>query len=333
MHIEEFLSKGYYVALPTKNNPKVYINVSSAANSKMGFGLYNPFSWKARLLKSGTNLLYSYANYFTKKIFSFSKSENETFIKEIERTLETNFQSSIYISTNKQKLVIQLISNNMIYGYVKFPLNDLGQVRILNEKNALEKLIGLRLAPKLLHTGTYEGKTYILTENIQGNIGHVEEDDWKSILNQYQKKNTFKLQTHPRITKLRLNLENNGLLDILKLINEGIKSGKDEYLEVFEHGDFAPWNLIQTKENILPFDYEYFEENGLQFLDELMYHFRVITLLKGKKGQAIIDELRMKFNRSDFEILFKIFLAKEILICKTAGEKYKTELNLLELLK
>ena len=105
----------------------------------------------------------------------------------------------------------------------------------------------------------------------------------KMIGNQYRKKNTYKLQTHPRIIELRLNLKDNGLLDILKLINEGVKSGKDEYLEVFEHGDFAPWNLIQTKENILPFDYEYFEENGLQFLDELMYHFRVITLLKGKK--------------------------------------------------
>lgn len=333
MQIENFLSNGNYIVLPTKHKPKVYLNVSDATNAKMGYKLYNPFSWKPRLLKSVSRLLFININSFSKRIFSFSNHNDSKFLRDIENSLGVSLQSSIYISTNKQKLVIQLISNNVIYGYLKFPLNDEGQYRILNEKFGLEKLSDLNLAPKLIHTGQYDGKTYILIENLEGSIGHVDETEWKSILNRYKKRNTFRLSDHPRVIKLRLDLEEKGFLDILKMINEDISSNNSNYLEVYEHGDYAPWNLMKIGNEILPFDYEYFVENGLQFLDEIMYHFRIIVLLKGKKGQEIIDEVRAKMDREDSETLFKIFLAKEVLICHATGENYETELNLLQLLK
>ena len=59
-----------------------------------------------------------------------------------------------------------------------------------------------------------------------------------------------------------------------------MKLSEVNYLEVYEHGDFAPWNLMVTEKGIIPFDFEYFEEFGLEYLDEIKYHFQIEHFLK-----------------------------------------------------
>jgi hypothetical protein len=104
------------------------------------------------------------------------------------------------------------------------------------------------------------------------------------------------------------------------------------YREVYEHGDFAPWNIIQTNTGLVPFDFEYFEEIGLEYLDELKYHVQIENLLKAKTGLELIDSISAKVNISEFQIMFQIFLIKEILTKTKGNESIGLEESLLQLL-
>jgi len=329
MNATKFLAAGVSIVLPTKKSPKVYLAIDNANIAKQSYKLYNPFSAKAKLLKYFTKFICVYLNTLAKTLLPNITHDKSKFIQDLENKFEEEIQSSIYFSTAKDKTVIQLQNNGKIIGYLKYAISPIGEKRILNEQKAIKLLSDLKLAPKILDAGYYEQKPYIILENIEGSIGYVSDNEYHKVLQSLKKEDKHKLIDHPRVLQLTQKLEEYQLNDLNNKIQRELASSMERYFEVFEHGDFAPWNLIRIKDDVMAFDFEYFEEKGLQYLDEIKYHFQLNHLMNKKTGLALIQSISDKINIQEFNLIFLIFLAKEIVNKKEARESDTFEKSLL----
>lgn len=325
----EFLSKGTYVVLPTKSNPRVLLSVDNCKLAKLAFKLYNPFSFKAKFLKKIVQFLCFNFNPLARIILPTIKVIKSDFIGFLENELNvSSLTSSVYIATIKDKLVLQLQSQNVIIGYVKYPLNKLGLKHLLNEKKAIEILSKKKLTEPFLLYETYNNTPFLIIKELEGEINIDNNLDIDLILNSYKKPQSFFLKSHPRIKQLSDMLINNDLQNYFTALQYLCELSQEVYCEVFEHGDFAPWNIIKSKSGSIPFDFEYFEVNGLEHLDAIKYHFQIECLLNGKKGQELINSVSAKIKLKEFKIIFKVFLIKEIVNKKESNQLFELEESL-----
>lgn len=319
----DFSSCGYYISIPTKRNPKVILSISNRNQVSLSFNLYNPFSIKAKIYKFFLFNFCFHFNFLARQIFAFKQNKNSEFIQFLEKFLNKKpIVSSIYFSTTKEKIVIQIQSNNKIEGYIKFPLNSTGKKNILNEKKALE-ILSKKFVTKPYNLFSRFNKTpFLLLNPISGIIKMNKKINIKDFLNSFKKTSKFLLINHPRIIQIKFYLETFKLKKYKNILDNVLKESKVFYHEVYEHGDFAPWNLIVNNEKITAFDFEYFEEKGLEFLDEIKYYFQVEYLINNNKNSSLIKTLSSKLNHVEFNNLMIVFLLKEIIIKKQNLENF-----------
>jgi len=332
MNATDFLSGERCIVLPTKSKPRVYLSIGNREMARLSFELYNPFSKKATILKGVTRFLCVYCNWLVKLVMPTVKVAKSYFILFLEKKLDKKLSSSVYLATAKDKVVVQVQDENGIVGYLKYPTSPIGTQRLLNEQKSISMLSTLKLVPEVVLNDVYNGTPFMMLQNLKGSIGQLSQQEYRPILTSLKKDRSFKLVDHPRIINLKDKLKALGLIDILDMLEIVIRSTRTSYFEVFEHGDFAPWNLIKTAKGIVLFDFEYFEERGLEHMDELKYHFQVVNLLHGKKGKALINAVSSKVNIQEFALIFQIFLIKEIVNKNEAKELYDFENSLLKTL-
>lgn len=333
MEAINFSSEGTYVVLPTKANPKVLLSINNSKLAKRAFKLYNPFSFKAKFLKTVVQFLCLYCNPLAKHVLPIIKVSKSDFISFLESELKvSSLTSSIYKGTINDKLVLQLQTDNGIIGYVKYPLNKLGLKHLLNEKKAIEILSHKKLAEPFLLSQAYNNTPFLILKAIEGEIKEDNNIDINLILNTYKKPQSFLLKEHPRIKQLCDTLITFNLQSYFNALEHICRSSQELYYEVFEHGDFAPWNIIESENESIPFDFEYFEENGLEFLDAIKYHFQIEHLLNGKTGKELINSVSAKVILKEFEIVFKVFLIKEIINKKETKQSFELEASLFKTL-
>jgi hypothetical protein len=329
-----FLSAGTFVVLPTKSNPKVFLSIENRKTAHLAFNLYNPFSNKAKFLKAVVKFLCFYCNPIAKILLPTIKTNKSDFIAFLEKSLKSaSITSSVYMATIKDKVVLQLQADNKVIGYVKYPLNNIGLKNILNEKKAFDILSEKKLIDSYLLFDSYKETPFLILKEIDGEIKRNSSQDINLILDKYKKPKTFLLKEHPRILQLQEALKSNDLQIYLNVLGSVCATPKQVYHEVFEHGDFAPWNLIQSQKKCVPFDFEYFEEEGLEYLDAIKYHFQIEHLLNGKTGFELIDAMSSKVNIKEFMIIFQIFLIKEIINKHETSESYNFESSLLKIIQ
>lgn len=329
----DFLTLGPYISLPSKHNPKVLLSVKSKNHTSLALNLYNPFSFKAKVYKFFINFIFVHFNFISKKLFTKQKSTQSDFITFLENAINIrHITSSVYYSTVKEKVVIQIQSSNKIIGYIKFPLNQIGTKNILNEKKAIDILSKQNLTDKYILFNYYKKSPFILLKPINGQVSLNSKINIRKILNQFTKNKKFLLRDHPRILQLMESLKIAKLHAYTNVLENACNTSKFKYYEVYEHGDFAPWNIIKDKNNFFLFDFEYFEENGLEYLDEIKYFFQIEYLLKGKTDFELIEILSKKLNLNEFNILMTVFLLKEIVVKKSSNQSFKIEKTLLNYL-
>lgn len=328
----EFASAEVVVVLPSKKNPKVYLAIDSAEVAKLSFQLYNPFSTLGRLLKRVIEVLAIRLNGISKLILPTLEVRKSAFITYLEDELNTPLISSVYVATAKDKVVLQLIVNNKIFGYLKFPISSIGISRINTEKEGIQILSGLGVVPKILYTKVYKNTPFIILRNLEGTIGDVSAEEYKSVILQFKKSECYTLQEHPRVISVLGYLKKYDLNDLIVRFNEVAKNSESTFLEVYEHGDFAPWNLIRTAEGLQAFDFEYFVEVGLEFMDEIKYHFQIAHHLKGLSGKPLLDAVIDSVNSEKIKLLLHFYLLKEIMLKTEEGISVNLEMQLLELL-
>ena len=182
MNNTDFLSGGICLVIPTRKNPRVYLNIENSEIAREAFKLYNPFSKKARILKGFVKFLCIYFNSIAKIILPTMNSEKSNFIYALEQKFKKRIQSSIYFSTAHDKIVIQLQEKGLAFGYLKYAISSIGCVRVLNEKRAVHLISKLNLIPSLIHEGNFENMPFIMLPNIEGSIGRVQPVEYQTVL-------------------------------------------------------------------------------------------------------------------------------------------------------
>lgn len=332
MNVTRFLASKTAIAVPNKTNPKVWLAIDNAQLSRVSFNLYNPFSFKGKLFKKVVRFICVYSNGLSKIILATTTKTASPFVKHLENELGKKLTSSVYIGTAKDKVVLQLADSNTVVGYVKYPLTKQGEGRLQNEKKAIRILSKLTIIPDLLFEGTYEGIPFIILKELSGKIGNVHNTQLISVLKSFEKGNLHKLTDHPRLIFLKQKAVELGLVYLVNRINNLAIKSNVKYKEVYEHGDFAPWNLIQIAKGILPFDFEYFFKDGMEFFDEIKYHFQIVNLIEGKSGEQLIKTLSSRIDLDEFLVVMELFLVKEILIKVEENKPYNLETELIQYL-
>ena len=334
MDATKFFSSNKYALLPTSDNPKVALVVDNPILAKNSFKLYSPFSKKAKALKKTSVFVFTYVNRLSKFLWGMRKEEKSEFISYLEIKLNKSLISSLYFSTIQDKVVIQLQTPSAeIVGYLKYPLNKVGLRHLNTEKNAIELLSEKHIVKKYLLHDEFDGKPFILLSNLEGVFGIVTRNNIDGLLLRFKRKGVYKLIDHPRIIELKKSVIFNDISSFLPQIEKICQKSNLRYSLVYEHGDFTPWNLIKVNGEYIPFDFEHFVENGLEYFDLIKYYYQIGRLLKSMKAEELIVYVSEQINIKEIGSLFQLFIIKEIVRNKEENAPYNFEINILEIIK
>ena len=326
-----FFSKSKYIFLPTKNNPKVAISIDNFSITKNAFKLYNPFSPKAKFFKRVVMFFYLYFNLLG-SMFATKKAKSQ-FVEYLETLLGQHLVVSIYYATINDKVVLQLQSlDAKVIGYLKYPLNEIGLKHINNEIEAYELFSSLKIVEPYILAESYNNVPFLLLKELNGEIGLVEKNYLNIVLEKLKRENTYRLADHPRILEMQKVLLENKMLEHQTKVEKIVANSKGEYKLVYEHGDFTPWNFVKVEENYIPFDFEYFVENGLEYFDIIKYYYQVGKLLEFKVNEELVSFISDNVNIQEIKELLELFLIKEILRGKEEGEPIEFEINMIKVL-
>ncbi|TLU65067.1 hypothetical protein FE810_09065 [Thalassotalea litorea] len=329
----EFNSKNLYLSLPSIKKPRVKLAVDSSVNLKNSFKLYNPFSLKARVLKFVCYWLIILIPDSVLRIFLTRESNTSDFIKFLEYELGESFISSIYFATSKDKVVIQLQNKRSeIVGYIKFPLNETGIKHLHNEIKAYKIFSEIGIVENVLHTGFYENTPYILLKPLDGKVIRKSNGYAEVIAGKLLRENEAKLQLHPRALGVLSDLKSLSLIEVHDKILLMLEKADLSYRLAFEHGDFAPWNVIESNGKIIPLDFEFFVENGLEHMDLFKFYYQQGTLINNLRGSELIKNLVHALKVEEFDSLFSVFLGIEIVRKCKLEENFAFETSLLNML-
>ncbi len=331
MHVDKFSSMGSSVGLPSSKSPRVILAVENASIARNAFQLYNPFSQKAKVFKSLVNSFFCYANPLAKQLLAKNSSEKSKLQTYLEQEFGMALFLSVYRATAEDKVVVQLQSKEAeIIGYLKYPLNDLGLKHLKNEKKAIDILSANRIISSYKKKGAFENRPFLILEPLQGEIGLVDDLFITYLLSSFKRDKVFLLSKHPRILQLKQKLVDYEMTNYLETLNSLCKQSSNNYALAYEHGDFAPWNIVQVENKYIPFDFEFFVEDGIEFFDLIKYHYQVATLLEKKRGEELISYIKEKTGVEEFTLIFQLFLIKEITRCYEENEPYDADAKLLE---
>lgn len=327
-----FYSANSYIFLPTKKNPKVALCIDNTTLVNNAFKLYNPFSLKAKILKSVSRFFFTTLNIFIQQLGT--KKEKSNFIIYLEKLLDKELHVSLYFATANDKIVLQLQSSEeKVIGYLKYPINDIGLKHIKNEIKAFEILSDNGIVESYILSDIYDDKPFLLLRELNGTIDKVEKQFIETILKSFEKDSSYQLIIHPRIVKLKDSLIKNNMLKYLTILENMCDNSNINYKVVYEHGDFTPWNIIKVKDDYIPFDFEYFVEDGLEYFDIIKYYYQVGKLLESKKDKELLEYIIDNVKIQEIKELFTLFLIKEIIRQKEENDSFEFEeimINIME---
>ncbi len=334
MNKNDFFSSNKYIYLPTSTNPKVALVVDNATLAQNAFSIYNPFSQKAKLLKKISQAVFTNFNAISKMIWGVNQEDKSAFVSYLENKLGKSLVASLYFATIQDKVVMQLQTPDAeIVGYVKYPLNKVGLQHLENEKKAIEILSKNRVVQRYILYDEFDSKPFLLLTALEGEIGLIERQQIDALLLKFKRETVYKLADHPRIMELKRSLDANSMLKYLPLIEKICQNSTMEYALVYEHGDFTPWNIVKVNDNYVPFDFEHFVEDGLEYFDLIKYYYQIGKLLERMKSNELIAYISGEISVKEVRELLQLFLIKEIIRNKEENEPYEFEIKMIEILE
>ncbi|WP_242092373.1 hypothetical protein [Aestuariivivens sediminicola] len=326
-----FYSDGKYVSLPFFKK-RVSLNINSLKAIENGLSLYNPYSKKALIFKIFfKRYVLSFRNVFRNFLKSHSNGE---FINHLEKVLQMKFTSSIYYPTISDKLILQLLdSNEDIYGYVKIGLNPKGNHKIINEIRGVKEMAsrGLLDEDYLIHSGTYYGCEYFLMKPIEGQSAKcLSRRDIDMLLDKLKSNEKFKLREHPGFLKLVNRAKIMNRVKLMEILLDIKNTSNFSYNLVIEHGDFALWNILITNNGLIQLiDFEYYSNQGIEFVDLFNFYFQKGKLILKLEGERLIKYLKDNISLDTFNEMLKVFLINRILLQEEECSNQNHEFELL----
>jgi hypothetical protein len=310
-----FFSESTYLSIPNRKNPKVILAIGNTKMAKNSFEIYNPFSLKAKVFKRIVRFLCVNFNSVFLRFLNVEEHKKSEFINFLNDQFQVKFTASIYNATLKDKVVVQLQTKGAIFGYVKFPINEIGLKNITNEIRAIQILSKERIMNLQMQCFEFKDTPFFILPDLQGNFENIPDKEVLQLIESYKKDVVLELKNQPRILEIKDFFVSRNLKKELSILNSVIQNSKEYYHEAYEHGDFAPWNIVKTKEGLAAFDFEYFTEKGVEYFDLIKYHFQVGRLLKGKSQKELYSYISEKIRIQEIKEILSLFLLKEIMNC------------------
>ena len=217
------------------------------------------YIYRVNIPKYLNNIFSKKKNIFSKELFiSITNTAHEN-SKEIKFIIDNNTRKIKYLEkkSNVSKTKSKIKNESKILIYLKKKKLNLSPKLISINKNRQEFL-------NFNHTNTNFDKPKIiflkkLIQNRKVNLDH-----W---INKIKRLKTYDKNEFQSIKK------------IIKIIPKNLQS---RY--VIEHGDFAPWNLLEDKnKNVIAIDWEFGELQSLPFIDIIHFQSKIDFLLNHKK--------------------------------------------------
>lgn len=309
----EDLLEGYYLKIkPPRGNKIFYFNLENNIVFNNSLELLQPHSKEGRLFKKYLKKSFLFFKIIKKVGLIKKKKGNEIFINSIHKQI--NFegnQMSFYKSEDSDKIVIQIISNEFVKGYIKFPLNQKGVEKLKQEIQNYRFIKNKDVTPKFFYCKFNSIPLLFVEKLIPLRIDHF---DLKSFLKKLKSSEKYKLVDHPRQKEIKRKFfdatNNQNLINMLDL---RLSKNSNKFCVVFEHGDFTPWNLFQNENReVKIIDLEYSNPLGLEFIDEIRYYYSEEKLVQKKNEVNLYKLIQSKFDGiEDFNLVYILFLMEE----------------------
>jgi hypothetical protein len=205
-----------------------------------------------------------------------------------------------------QKLVVQLWGDGKVLGYMKFGKTSTARSRIEREYTVLSGLAA-NLGPRPLKLARFVDGVAMIIRPIYGkqlpaSISSL--NTAKKLLSSMTKNVTYLVHEHPWMKDINERHRNN-VTPCLDALSE------QTWPVVFQHGDFAPWNVFQDNSGILrAIDWEHGTLEGFPYLDQAFFLLQVGRLInrwspeKAKKYAE--SELGRELKRPQAEALIRL---------------------------
>lgn len=277
---------------------KVWVMPEDAVQGAME--MYQPSSYAGKKLKN--SVLKKHKIPFYVRSSKVEKSNIEI-TKEIRKQLEdllgiSDFYVATYMgeqwTSQNDKAVLQIYSDDEIYAYVKVTTNPNNAKRFEKEANALRQLreSGIECVPKVIGLDlNSEVKMFAqssdkpmgqevkleFNEQILSTVKDIVDKTKRSI--DYEDSDFCK---SVEFLKTQISVFDHEQQSIVKEAIKKVESADITF--AFSHGDFTPWNIYYVGDEIRLFDLEYCSKSMPEYVD--VFHYLTQKTLLGKRYTA-----------------------------------------------
>ena len=236
----------------------------------------------------------------------------------------------IYVGTpgNQQKAVVTLVNpvTGMPMAVMKVALGISSSTSLVNEAKTLQRLnnAGVKNIPKLLSSELKPDRTWqtVISGQLSSRRLTANHIDWLLKLPKPGKTTSFDNQRKALVTHIT-NTQNEIHVQHFQIIFQAVNNiqGQHNVPLITVHGDFAPWNIKQTPDELAIIDWEDAEMEGLPLWDLCHFHFIQAHLFSdnNKIKSLYSDPLITRYlegiglHRRDHRILVLLYLLFKVI--------------------
>ena len=292
--------------LPSLDQPRWFIPLTSPAVSAAAFNLYSPTRLSARLKRAAVKVaVHARAPIWYRDQIVLAQREPSP-LERRTRELFPNQDISIALSAgapegarNRKVSAAVIARNGQILAFLKLATSSLSESLLRNEARILSEMSARNVArgsiPELLLAESVDGPYVTAQSPLQGRpVASRFTEAHRSLLGDLRIDNRAAAQTD-LVIGLRsriaaLDAEEPQLSSALDQALMGL--GSMPLPVGVMHGDFAPWNLRFHHGRIRAFDWEYGSMSAPSDLDEIHHRLQVGHLLENWTVERAMHELR-----------------------------------------
>ena len=274
IHWDRFFQSGANViALPSWAQPRLFVNAETWQTRWLGSDLYPASRWYARAFRHFLR---------TKALLGLGEIHRANVDFKLDEFLTRAGYSgwttwSVLVGTEgpTQKVILELrTTQGLVAAYLKYGSSQVSRKRIAQEHAVLSTL-PKDLAPFPLYFGDFNGGVGLLLAPVLGKRLPIRSGLPGHVVQYARSLPVFDEQrgdTHPWLSRF--------LTTDIPLIVAAVESLASRTWTVLpQHGDFAPWNIIERKGLIIPIDWEYGTLKGFPGADLAYYLLQVAALI------------------------------------------------------
>lgn len=299
------IPSGKITKLPNRSNPKLIIPKIDQIKSWRYSAFFPAFRKIAKLYRQGLRVS---ALFRASEIVNESDLGNE-FILFCEQAFEKEIDAGVVLIGTKgptQKLTIQIWSQNVIIGYIKY--SNLKQaIKSISNEHQVMKDVPESIRPKALRIQELGNGIALALSAISGDQIEPKLSNTNKISQAIEplvREKLVEIGNHPWVHKLKANQLD---CDIDRWLN---RLASKKWPIVIQHGDLAPWNIIRNESSLKLIDWEFGNSQGFQYMDEVFYILQTARLIyKWKPIQAYqysIEHLKTKIPTEFCDSIVKL---------------------------